>query len=210
LLTLLLLENLKQNAPSRIINVSSTAHTFGDGFKMEQLPNYEEGKHYDPWNAYGRSKLCNLLFTYELQRKLVGTNVSALVVHPGMIRSSLWQHNKLMECFLCKCSTDGAKPSIHGAVDSKFDMKAPTNHAMNFTNRYYVPRCCCVGSARTSPISYRVSLQKELWEKSLEWTNLNSKEFGFSEEEIEENFEPTLIEQLWAYWNIVPCCYSCC
>src|SRR5690242_872710 len=66
LLTTLLLDRLRESAPARIVNVSSVAHE-GAWFDFDD-PSMERG--YRPFGAYGRSKLANLWFTYELARRL--------------------------------------------------------------------------------------------------------------------------------------------
>lgn len=89
LLTTLLLDRLRANAPARIVNVASVAHEGGrldfDDLAMEHR--------YRPFAAYSRSKLANLLFTYELARRLDGTGVTANAMHPGLVRTALGDHN---------------------------------------------------------------------------------------------------------------------
>lgn len=68
LLTNLLLDALKDSAPSRIVNVSSSAHKRGK-IKFDDLNN---DKTYEPGEAYAQSKLANILFTKELANKLKG------------------------------------------------------------------------------------------------------------------------------------------
>ena len=63
LLTNLLLERLRESAPARVINVSSSSHGSPGRFRLEDLPKPGSNRGY---RAYGRSKLCNILFTYEL------------------------------------------------------------------------------------------------------------------------------------------------
>jgi NAD(P)-dependent dehydrogenase (short-subunit alcohol dehydrogenase family) len=83
LLTDLLLDVLKASAPSRVVNVASEAHRW-PGMNFDDLM-FERG--WNPWRAYGQSKLANILFTFELARRLEGTGVTANVLHPGMVRS---------------------------------------------------------------------------------------------------------------------------
>jgi NAD(P)-dependent dehydrogenase (short-subunit alcohol dehydrogenase family) len=83
LLTELLLDRLKASAPSRIVNVASTAHSFArKGMEFDDLMAERE---YRSMKVYGRSKLANILFTTELARRLAGTGVTANSLHPGSV-----------------------------------------------------------------------------------------------------------------------------
>jgi NAD(P)-dependent dehydrogenase (short-subunit alcohol dehydrogenase family) len=83
LLTKLLLDVLKASAPSRIVNVSSAAHRRAK-LNFDDL----QGKNrYFAFRAYSASKLANLLFTYELARRLQGTGVTVNALHPGLVAS---------------------------------------------------------------------------------------------------------------------------
>jgi NAD(P)-dependent dehydrogenase (short-subunit alcohol dehydrogenase family) len=85
LLTNLLLERLQQSAPSRIVNVASTAHTTArKGISFDDL---QSTKRYRGMRVYGESKLANILFTLELARRLAGTGVTANSLHPGTVRT---------------------------------------------------------------------------------------------------------------------------
>ena len=85
LLTELLLDRLKASAPSRVINVSSFGHRFAySGLDFADL---QSEHHYWSMDAYGKSKLANILFTRELARRLVGTGVTANCLHPGVVRT---------------------------------------------------------------------------------------------------------------------------
>jgi retinol dehydrogenase-12 len=77
LLTNLLLDVLKASAPARIVNVASSYqdHPDFDDLQMQRK--------YDGWDAYGRSKYMNILFTVELARRLEGTSVTANTLNPG-------------------------------------------------------------------------------------------------------------------------------
>ena len=87
LLTELLLDSLKKSGSARIINISSNAHQTAsinfDDLQSEQT--------YKPKEVYQRTKLCNILFTYELARQLQGTSLTANCVHPGVITTKLLQ-----------------------------------------------------------------------------------------------------------------------
>nr|CAH0112096.1 unnamed protein product [Daphnia galeata] len=86
--TLLLLDNIKQAAPSRIVNLSSLAHTRGKIYFDDLMLT----KNYTPVRAYCQSKLANVLFTQELARRLEGTGVTVLAVHPGVVQTELSRH----------------------------------------------------------------------------------------------------------------------
>ena len=83
LLTRLLLDTLKASAPARIINVSSDSHK-GAHLDFDDLQS-EKGSFV--FNAYGRSKLAVVVFSYELARRLSGTGVTSNVLHPGLVRT---------------------------------------------------------------------------------------------------------------------------
>jgi NAD(P)-dependent dehydrogenase (short-subunit alcohol dehydrogenase family) len=89
LLTNLLLELLKSSAPARIVNVSSRSH---ERAKLD-FDNLQGEKHYTGMRAYGQSKLANLLFTYELARRIEGTGVTVNAVHPGFVATGFARNN---------------------------------------------------------------------------------------------------------------------
>jgi NAD(P)-dependent dehydrogenase (short-subunit alcohol dehydrogenase family) len=84
LLTNLLLERLVASAPSRIVTVSSGAQAMG----RINFDDLMEGRDYSGQRAYNQSKLANVMFTYELARRLAGTGVTATALHPGMTNTS--------------------------------------------------------------------------------------------------------------------------
>jgi NAD(P)-dependent dehydrogenase (short-subunit alcohol dehydrogenase family) len=108
----------------RVVTVSSSAHRFGaidfDDLQWERRP-------YKAWRAYGQSKLANLLFTAELQRKLigVGSSIKATAAHPGYAATNLQFHseNRAMDAFnaianrfLAQDEDGGALPTLYAAV----------------------------------------------------------------------------------------------
>jgi NAD(P)-dependent dehydrogenase (short-subunit alcohol dehydrogenase family) len=85
LLTDLLLDRLKESAPSRVVPVASLAHRFAwSGLAWDDL---QSERKYQAMNAYAKSKLANILFTRELARRLDGSGVTANCLHPGVVRS---------------------------------------------------------------------------------------------------------------------------
>lgn len=130
LLTNLLLDLIKKTNKSRIINVSSLAHTFCD-INWADI-NWE--KSYSPVKAYGQSKLANILFTNELAKRLKDTSVSVFSLHPGSVRTELLRYSgeglffllpfmlKVVHPFWCvvsKTSWEGAQTTIHCAVSDE-------------------------------------------------------------------------------------------
>ncbi|HSH04239.1 MAG TPA: oxidoreductase [Anaerolineae bacterium] len=124
-LTGLLLGLLRQVENSRVVNVSSGGHRMGD-MQFDNL--MYTAATYSPTQAYGRSKLANLLFTYEMQRRLdeVGAKMLAVAAHPGASQSNLGAHladqglgyrlmSKLVS-ILAQSSAMGALPTLRAAV----------------------------------------------------------------------------------------------
>lgn len=83
LLTNLLLDELKASRQARVINISAPSTTKLD---FEDL---QGERKFSALSAFGASKMCNLLFTYELARRLAGTNVTSNALHPGLMKSNL-------------------------------------------------------------------------------------------------------------------------
>ena len=89
LLTSLLLERIRGSAPARIVNVASAAHRFG----TIAFDNLNHESDFSWMKVYGQSKLANLLFSFELARRLEGTGVSVNCLHPGGVRTRLGENN---------------------------------------------------------------------------------------------------------------------
>jgi NAD(P)-dependent dehydrogenase (short-subunit alcohol dehydrogenase family) len=78
-------ERLLASAPARIVNTASVAHQG----QMLDLDDLQLARGFSPMKAYGRSKLCNILFTRELGRRLHGTGVTANCLHPGFVATRI-------------------------------------------------------------------------------------------------------------------------
>jgi NAD(P)-dependent dehydrogenase (short-subunit alcohol dehydrogenase family) len=118
-LTGLLLDALLQTPQSRIVTVSSGAHNFGQ-IDFDDL--HWERKPYNPNASYGQSKLANLLFTYQLQRKLAaaGKDTIALAAHPGWTETNLQQHSNVfsfLNPYFAQSPPMGALPTLRAATD---------------------------------------------------------------------------------------------
>ncbi|XP_020510298.1 dehydrogenase/reductase SDR family member 13 [Labrus bergylta] len=100
LLTYLLLERLKEAGGGRVVTLSSMAYRWGH-INFEALAaNKDLGTGSYSWQffmAYCSSKLCNVLFTHELAKRLKGTNVTCYSVHPGVVRTELSRHVSLWQ-----------------------------------------------------------------------------------------------------------------
>lgn len=125
-LTGLLIDHILKTPNSRIINVSSNAHRLGK-IDFDNLM-YEEGKGYSPTRAYGRSKLANMLFTYELERRFeaAGSQTIAAAAHPGYTHTHLtrylekkWYFRLLspLNNLIAQSSAMGALPILRAAAD---------------------------------------------------------------------------------------------
>ena len=90
LMTMLLLDRMKESAPARIINVSSQGHRFC-GVDLNDLD--WKTRNYRGLKGYGQSKTANLFFTWELARQLEGTGVTCNAQHPGGVKSRIGSNN---------------------------------------------------------------------------------------------------------------------
>ncbi|XP_026782590.3 retinol dehydrogenase 13 [Pangasianodon hypophthalmus] len=125
LLTNLLLDKLKDSAPSRVINLSSLAHIIGE-IDFDDL-NWDRKK-FNTKKAYCQSKLAIILFTRELARRLEGTGVTVYALHPGVVATELGRHTGMHQSqfsstvlspifyLLIKSPELGAQPSVYLAV----------------------------------------------------------------------------------------------
>jgi NAD(P)-dependent dehydrogenase (short-subunit alcohol dehydrogenase family) len=157
LLTKLLLDMLKESAPARIVNVSSGAQRVGkiDWDDLQRLQGYSG------FEVYGQTKLMNILFTYELARRLEGTGVTVNALHPGFVRTNFARNNygllgkiamPLVQLF-ARSPEEGAQTSIYLASSPEVE---------GVTGEYFVDE----EPARSAPISYDREAQQRLWEIS--------------------------------------------
>ena len=117
LLTMLLIDRLKEASNSRIVNVSSGAHAFVKGFNFED---YQAKNTYKPFQVYGYSKLANILFTKKLSDILKEDNITVNCLHPGVVGTSFGQNNGNLQKILfyiakpfMRSSEKGAETSIY-------------------------------------------------------------------------------------------------
>lgn len=118
-LTGLLIDLLKKSPGSRVVTISSGAHRSGK-IDFDNLL-YEDGKGYKPMQAYARSKLSNLLFTHELQRKFEAQKIDSIAAgaHPGAAITALTRYTPVIKALLpivAQSAAQGALPQLRAAA----------------------------------------------------------------------------------------------
>jgi retinol dehydrogenase-14 len=157
LLTCRLLDLLRSSAPARIVNVSSGAHTYAT-LDFNDL-GFKHG--YIGMKAYARSKLANILFTYELARRLQGSGVTVNVMTPGQVATDIWRTNFSVLGPLLKgmIRLTGLTPE-QGADTLVYLAASPDVEGVS--GKYFVKR----QAVRSSLLSYDENLADQLWQVS--------------------------------------------
>jgi NAD(P)-dependent dehydrogenase (short-subunit alcohol dehydrogenase family) len=176
-LTGLLLDRLLAAPRARVVNVSSNAHKMGR-IRFDDLHGQRA---YKKWDAYGQSKLANLLFTYELQRRFERAAARAISVacHPGYAATNLqvsgprMARSKGMErvwtlanALFSQSAAMGALPTLYAATAPDVEGGDYVGPGRFFENRGYP------GKARSSPRSHDRDAAARLWEVSAELTGV--------------------------------------
>ncbi len=143
-LSLPLLDLLKNGAPSRMINVSSMVHS-----SSLDLDNLIRPKTFDGWEAYCQSKLCNVLFTYELAERLKDRGVTVNCLHPGVIGTKLLRVN-----------FGGGSPVTDGSRKLLYLATEPA--LTSVTGKYFTNNC----ETRSAEITYDPDTRRRLWQLS--------------------------------------------
>jgi NAD(P)-dependent dehydrogenase (short-subunit alcohol dehydrogenase family) len=164
LLTCRLLPLLQKSPQARIINVSSDAHRQPKGIQFEDI---QFKRKYRVFSAYAQSKLANVLFTYELARRLEGTALSVNALHPGFVKTQLYRHFGLMTPLVNLLADVFGKNAVEGAQTSIYLASSP--EVAGITGKYF-SEC---EPQDTSPASYDLSQAKRLWEISEEMTGFS-------------------------------------
>ncbi len=158
LLTSLLLGVLKAGAPSRIVNVTSSDHKWA---KID-FGNLQGEKHYSGLRSYNQSKLANILFTYELAKRLGGTGVIANCVQPGVIRTNLGRYNNGVLGYIFKTAKFFARSPQRGADTVIYLASSP--EVESISGKYFVKKA----ESKSSPESYDEGVSQRLWQVSAE------------------------------------------
>ncbi|MCJ7701254.1 MAG: SDR family oxidoreductase [Anaerolineales bacterium] len=163
LLTNLLLETIQDSTPARIVNVSSDAHK-QDRMNFDDL-GFKRG--FSGMKAYARSKLANVLFTYELARRLADSDVTANALHPGHVATDIWKTNfSFIGPALKWVMGLFALTPEQGADNTIFLASSPDIDGM--TGKYFVKR----EPVHSSPVSRDEKIAQRLWEISENLTSI--------------------------------------
>jgi len=165
LLTNLLLERLRQSAPARVVTVSSNAQALGridfDDLQGEQS--------YSGSRAYNQSKLANVLFTYELARRLQASAVTANALHPGVVNTSFGAEDpRSIQRLIIPFARPFMKAPEQGAATSIHLASSPTLEQV--TGRYFANS----KPKRSSKRSYDEAAAARLWQVSAELVSLTA------------------------------------
>jgi retinol dehydrogenase-14 len=161
LLTHLLLDALRWSAPARVVNVASTAHSRG----VIDFEDLQGELRYAGWQTYANTKLANILFTYELARRLEGSGVTANCLHPGVVATGLVRRYRFLGAVMplarpfLKSPQQGARTPVYLASSADVE---------GVTGRYFKD-CQPIG---TTPVSMDQELQRRLWEVSAKLAGL--------------------------------------
>ena len=169
LLTDLLLDLLKASTPARIVNVASRAHLRAPGMNFDDLNAKQK---FSGMGAYAQSKLANVLFTYELVRRLKGSGVTANALHPGVVRTGFGKNNAgpirlVFQAFQLigrpwlLSPEQGAQTSIYLASSPEVD---------GVTGKYFADS----REEPSSPASYDEAAQRRLWDISEQMVGLKA------------------------------------
>ncbi len=164
LLTNLLLDRLRERRVARVVTVSSNAQALG----RIDFEDFQGERSYSGARAYNQSKLANVLFTYELARRLRGTGITANALHPGVVSTSFGASDpapvqRLLVPLLrplMKSPAQGAATSIHLGSDPGLD---------DVTGRFFVNSTL----RRSSPRSYDEDTAARLWRFSADMVGLD-------------------------------------
>jgi retinol dehydrogenase-14 len=160
LLTRLLEPTLRASAPARVVNVASRAHGSGT-IRFDDLMG---AAGYDGWTAYTQSKLANIVFTYELARRLAGTGVTANCLHPGVVASNFGVAGPPLIRFGMRIARPFMKSPARGAETSIYLASSPEVEGVS--GKYFVNR----HAARSSNESHDPAVAARLWKVSEELT----------------------------------------
>ncbi len=159
LLTSLLLDRLKQSAPSRVVTVASRAHKRVKGIDFDAVR--QPSRNYTAFPEYAVSKLANVLFSAELARHTRDTGVTTYALHPGVVASDIWRRvpgvfRPIVKLFMIS-NEEGAQTTLHCATAPEIEKESGL----------FYDEC---RPKRTSRAGSDEELAQELWQRSEVWT----------------------------------------
>jgi retinol dehydrogenase 14 len=165
LLTNLLLDRLTASAPARIVTVSSGAQARG----RIDFDDLQGERNYSGQRAYSQSKLANVMFTYELARRLEGTGVTATVLHPGVVRTSFGAEDQAAHfAVLIRMARPFMKTAAQGAVTPVYLACSPQVEGV--TGRYFANR----KPKTAAKTAYDTTVAARLWQVSADLADLTA------------------------------------
>ena len=162
LLTNLLLDMLKERAPSRVVTVSSEAERWGN-IDFDDL---QSKKSYRGFPVYGMTKLANIMFTYELAERLEGTGVTATCMHPGAVNTRFGTNNLGPMTILFRLFKPFMRTPDQGADTVIWLASSPEVEGLS--GRYYADR----KPLEPKKIANDPAARRRLWEESERLTGL--------------------------------------
>ena len=155
LLTGLLLDRLKAVAPSRVVTITAPSTTALD------FDDLQGEKRFNSLGAFGASKMANLLFTYELARRLQGTGVTANALHPGLVKSDLMKEAPLPVRFITQLVSSGPEKAGEALADLALSPQFEGQSGKFFGSGKEI---------KSNAYSHDAQTQARLWEVSVELT----------------------------------------
>ncbi|MEU4291430.1 SDR family oxidoreductase [Kribbella sp. NPDC026596] len=165
LLTNLLLDRLKYSSPARVVTVASNAQAMG----RIDFDDLQHERSYSGSRAYNQSKLANVMFTYELARRLPATSVTANALHPGMVSTSFGAEDpSLIQRLVVPFVRPFMKRSGQGAVTPIHVASAPDLEPVS--GRFFIES----KPTRSSAQSYDEAAAARLWRVSADLVGLDA------------------------------------
>ncbi|MBK8176924.1 MAG: SDR family oxidoreductase [Rhodospirillales bacterium] len=161
LLSHLLLPSLQAAAAGRIVNVASEAHR---GARLD-FDDLQGEMRYSRWHAYKRSKLANLMFTYEFARRFAGRGPTMNALHPGFVATDIGVRHGFVPKLFWTIGKLGATSPEKGAETSIY--LASAADVAEISGRYFVG----CRPAQSSAASYDREAAQRLWDISANLTN---------------------------------------
>ena len=161
LLTNLLLDVLKESAPSRVVTVSSEAQRWAS-----DLDDLQSREKYRGMPVYGKTKLANVMFTYELAEKLAGTGVTATCMHPGGVNTRFGENNRGFGTLLFRLFKPFMRSPEQGADTVIWLASSPEVEGVS--GKYYADR----KPIEPKKVANDPGARRRLWEESEKLTGL--------------------------------------